>query len=172
MAYTDDYREMIEEAVAALDALFEKSTPDSWIWLRGGYRDLRRALECDDAKRLAEDRRQQRDRFSDQAERQASWRRLPRDRRESLLLHVLGEGRLTLREITRRLNAELGVPEGALPTLFDDKVRPMVRRMVDIGQLERTEESFQGKLRYRYARKRDLEGPISELERAYHERDC
>jgi hypothetical protein len=100
----------------------------------------------------------------------AAWR-IPRAHRESLLLQVLGDERLILRELTERLNAELGFPSRANPNhaVHQGQVRSLVRHMFRTGQLERAEESFQNKPRNRYFRScpPSLEGPIVELEQAY-----
>ena len=42
-----------------------------------------------------------------------------------------------------------------------------MKRLFDAGQLDRVEESFRNKPRFRYFRKVDLSGPIVALERAY-----
>jgi hypothetical protein len=100
---------------------------------------------------------------------------MQRERRESLLFQVLGDERLILRELTSRLNAELGTPDhepySALVAepVYQGNVRSLVMRMFHAGQLERVAESFKNKTRYRYFRKRGLDGPIVDLERAYHE---
>jgi hypothetical protein len=81
-------------------------------------------------------------------EAQDAWKRIPRERRESLLLHVLGDERLILRELTSRLNAELGSPDrtdavgrtvpGWSPiAVYEGNVRNLVRRMNRAGQLDR-----------------------------------
>ncbi len=184
MAYDDDYRELIQSAHAALSDLLDSSTHDSWLELRSSYGSLRQALRRDDAARARDNEQREREsskqdlecfrrEFQERDQRQAAvWTRRPVAVRESLLLRVLGEDRLIIRELTSRLNAELGSAEKRLPTLYEGNVRRLVMRMLRTGQLEREPEAFKGKTRYRYYfRKSVLDGPIVELERAYHEDD-
>jgi hypothetical protein len=102
-----------------------------------------------------------------------AWRRLSRDRRESLVFQVLGDRRLVIREITAGMNAELGYPqqEGRHNprAVCESEVGNLVKRMLREGQLQREAETFnKTHTRYRYSRRRDLDGPIADLERAYN----
>jgi hypothetical protein len=100
-------------------------------------------------------------------ERRDVWAGTPRERRESLLFQVLGDERLILRELTSRMNAELGTPDhGPHSAVYQGHVRSLVMRMFHAGQLERAGETFKNKPRWRYFRKRGLDGPIVDLERA------
>jgi hypothetical protein len=177
-AYDEDYRELIEGARDAAYELLVVSTPDSLMGLRREYTELRRLLERDDQKRQEEQGRQAADEQKDHRrelaeirERRNVWAQIPRERRESLLFQVLGDERLILRELTSRLNAELGTPDRKSSSVDDGNVRSLVMRMFHAGQLERAEETFKNKPRYRYFRKRGLDGPIVDLERAYHHDD-
>lgn len=105
-----------------------------------------------------------------------AWRRVRRDERERLVSKVLGEGRLLIRELTERINAALGYPEStdedgyrSARAVYESEIRNLVVRLVRDGQLEREPEPFEGKIRYRYSRKRGLDGPIADLERAYRD---
>ncbi|MDQ6779175.1 MAG: hypothetical protein M3071_23795, partial [Actinomycetota bacterium] len=100
----------------------------------------------------------------------AAWA-IPPARREGLLLQVLGDERLVIRELTDRLNAELRFPssENRWYAVYQSHVRSLLMRMVREGQLERTPEMFKNKVRYRYSRKLPLEGPIVGLERTYQD---
>jgi hypothetical protein len=102
------------------------------------------------------------------------WRQTPRERRETLLFQVLGDEALILRELTERMNGELGFPQPpgtrAPRAVYDGSVRSLVQRMLRDGQLERESETFnKTHMRYRYFRRRGLEGPIAGLERAYRD---
>jgi hypothetical protein len=102
------------------------------------------------------------------------WRQTPRERREVLLFQVLGDEALILRELTERMNGELGFPQPpgtrAPRAVYDGSVRSLVQRMLRDGQLERKSETFnKTHMRYRYFRRRGLEGPIADLERAYRD---
>jgi hypothetical protein len=107
------------------------------------------------------------------------WDSLSHVDRESLLLRVLDGERLTIRELFSLINGELGYPDlidtsgrrvhGNPVAAYEGNVRDLVRTMFGAGQIERDAEMFQNKLRYRYSLKRAPEGPITGLERAYHE---
>jgi hypothetical protein len=135
--------------------------------IRGSLRELLDALELDSRLRGAERRVHVLELSDERAERQV-WLRTPRERRETLLLHALGDERLTRGEIAERINQELRATDRSAAVYVDD-IRPLALRMVREGQLDRISELFQGKPRYRYSHKRRLEGPIVELERAYHD---
>ena len=98
---------------------------------------------------------QHRDRWEVERERRNVWTQMPRDRRESLLLHALDDERLILRELTSRMNTELGTPDHErYSTVYEGDVRNLVMRMFRAGLLERVEETFRNKPRHRYFRKR------------------
>ena len=96
-----------------------------------------------------------------------AWRRTRTEQREALLLRVLGDDRLVIREMAARMNAELGYTEEGARAVGEYEARPLVTRMFRAGQLDRVEERFKNKPRYRYFRKQTLDGPIAELERTY-----
>jgi hypothetical protein len=105
---------------------------------------------------------------------QERWKQITADRRESLLLHVLGDERLLIRELTVRLNDQLCPEGGKGPygkhrAVYESNVRSLVMRMLQAGQLQRISESFKNKPRYRYFVKRALDGPIADLEQVYRE---
>lgn len=97
--------------------------------------------------------------FELQRERRQEWQRSPWAYREGALFDVLADERLTISELTERLE---------LHGLYASDVRTLLRRMVERRQLEREPEPFRGKVRYRYFQRRGLEGPIADLERAFH----
>jgi hypothetical protein len=126
----------------------------------------RQRSEADDARRVAAERNEA---WRERCER---WKQAPWAWRESLLFDVLGLDRMTIGELTERIEWRL-TPVGEEPqvTVYESDVRNLVKRMVARGQLDRAGEPFRGRLRYRYFRKRALEGPIADLERAYHDGD-
>src|SRR5262249_32214800 len=99
-------------------------------------------------------RDQQSERERDHRERERAWRRIPQEQRDELLLRALGGEGLTVREVTARLNAEVGSPaaEDGWATVPPSTVIQMAKRMLRVGHLERVGEQFQGKVRYRYFR--------------------
>lgn len=104
--------------------------------------------------------RTQRLRHADEL-RQRKWTPLPATEREALVLRALGDERLLVRELTMRVNRALG-GDLAPVVVYIERMRPLVARMWRAGLLGREPEEWQGKVRYRYFLKRDLE-------RAYHE---
>lgn len=172
--FSDDFRDRIESAREAVLDLLRASEPDSWVSLRAGYGELRGALARDDKQRELEERKREKDerwerKLEVEDEAKGSWRQLSAAARESLLLQVLGDERLILRQLTDRLNAELGHPTKPV-AVYQGHVRSLVMRMFGAGQLEREPETFnKTHTRYRYFRRRMVDGPIVDLERAYHE---
>jgi hypothetical protein len=173
-AYSEgNYRELIEGARDAVHELLVGAPPDSWMGLRRNYTELRRIIELDDQAIKARSRTEttpsahqaRRNRLD---ELESVWREMPMERRESFLFQALRDERLTLREITARLNVVLDAPEGEF-IVYQSNVRSLVMRMLRAGQLERVAETFKNKTRFRYFRKRGLDGPIVDLERAFHD---
>lgn len=112
---------------------------------------------------------------NDRAAAETAWRQMPRERRETLVFQALDDDRLTIRELTERLGRALGcsAPDqlGRLPlSAYQSGVGNLVKRMLREGQLGREPETFnKTHRRYRYFRRRELEGAIAELDRAYRE---
>jgi hypothetical protein len=171
MAYDDDYRELIENARDALCALLDESEHDSWPTLRDAYGVLRAALEKDDAKRGAEARHRATLAALDRTA--APWMDMPRAARESVVFNLLGDRGRSIGELTKRINVDVcGADSGESAGLIEGSVRGVVTSMFKAGQLEREPEPepVRGKtVRYRYFRKRTLDGPITDLERAFHD---
>jgi hypothetical protein len=77
--------------------------------------------------------------------------------------------------MTKRMNRELGFPEPERGTyapraVYGNELRALVMRLFRDGQLKREAETFnKTHTRYRYFRRRGLEGPIVDLEQAYHD---
>lgn len=99
------------------------------------------------------------------------WPALRQDRREALVLEVLGDRKLTVREITDGLNELLRTPEcGGRPIVWTSNVQSLLYPMLDARQLERkAEPRGQRAVRYRYFRRTGLDGPIADLERAFND---
>lgn len=174
-AFSEGYRELLEEARGAIRDLLDESKHDAFIQLRYGYREIRRVIESDNQKREEEARRSERESKIDAArEGERAWKGASPARREHVLLNALGDGHLIIRELVPRMNAELGYPpaEGQRgKAIYDSDVRRLLEKMLRAGQLERVKEAFGGgnKFRWRYSVKRTLDGPIVDLERAYQD---
>jgi hypothetical protein len=158
--YPDDYRKLVNDAHDSLDRLLDGSPHFSWPNLRRGYGELLLALLEDDEKRVD----LQVQHLEHQAARRAArkaWNALCRERRETLILQLLGEHRLSRIEISSRVSDWLGacvVSDESLRRLFNDLVK---NREVD---------RVRARGRVYYSRRRDLNltGPIAELEHALH----
>lgn len=172
MSYDDEYRGLIEDVRDAIDKLLRESTSDSLLRLRAEYGGLCQMLEHDDRERTKavgdRQRNEQTARLEERRKLERIWDEASVARRESLLFDALRDERLTLRETTARLNVVLKAPDRC-SIVYQPSVRSLVMRLFREGQLERVAETFKGKPRFRYFRKRALEGPIVDLERAYHE---
>lgn len=188
--YSEEYRALIEESLESMRALFDASTPDSWSSARLGYGQMRRALEDDDRDRLREHAERAAERHVAVRERaphmreidaanarlDECWKPLPHERRAVLVLDVLGEDALTVREITERLSDRFRTTEcGDRRILYETYVRALVRRMFLAGQLDREPERRgpvgSRAVRYRYSVRRLLTGPIADLDRRFHDLD-
>ena len=90
------------------------------------------------------------------------WRRASWDERERWMLQALGDARLTASELVDRIEANGSV--GTNP----NEVRRLAARMVAAGVLDAVKEPYKSAGRYRYQHRRELDGPIADLERAYH----
>ncbi len=89
-----------------------------------------------------------------------------------MVLQVLGDERLIIRELTSRINVLLGLSgERGSRVVWEGDIRYLTSRMMRAGQLDREPESFRNKIRYRYFRADGLEGPIADLDRAFREGD-
>jgi hypothetical protein len=174
VAYDEDYRALMEGARDALRDLLEETHLDLGVRLRAAYGQLRRELEGDDegrrsvAERDGVSERKERE-LRESREREQVWKQTPIERRESLLLQVLADEGLTINELVGRVNAELCPPDTNYLMVYEPALRVLVKRMFAAGQLERVgEPACNGQTRYRYFRKRGLDGPIADLDRAYH----
>ncbi len=108
------------------------------------------------------------DKWAIERERTAFWKKMPWADRERLALEILGEDRLTVNELTERLSAKVFALGG--PELHDSKTRPLLKRMLERRELQRVPETFRkSRIRYRYYRLTELEGPIKDLNDALGE---
>jgi hypothetical protein len=103
-------------------------------------------------------------------ERRFAWKESPLVEREREALQLLGDDRLTIKEITERFNE--AHPEPDIPIIFDTDVRPLMYRLLHAREVDRKAEPRVpgGKaVRHRYFRRQTLEGPIVDLERTFRE---
>jgi hypothetical protein len=94
------------------------------------------------------------------------WRSLPWIERERLALELLGPDRLVIRELLGRFREQ----RSDLDT-YESDIRSVLHRLLEAREVDRKPEPRVpgGKaIRYRYFR-RKLDGPIVDLERAFHE---
>ena len=99
-------------------------------------------------------------------EHEARWRSLSMPQREHLLLELLGENRLAVSQLAAKVQEKLG----RYAAHYSD-VYPVLKRMHLTGELDRESEPFRRtRTRSVYFRK-DMSGPIVDLERTFHESD-
>jgi hypothetical protein len=159
-----EYLEAAEEARGALYDLLMLTEPHRGRNLRVAYADLKQWIDTNAPEDPAEaEARAAKERAEYQ--RRTAWRSTSMDRREAYVFQFLGEERLTIGELTERATKALHVDY----QIFDSNIRSTVNRMFQAGQLEREGEEWHSRIRYRYFRKRTLEGPIADLQTALDE---
>lgn len=182
--YDDEGRELIQGAIDSLDKLFEEYRADAFMYLRYGYGELHRALEADDRQRSldeakghlntlktsADSEREKQGRrvwenLKESRAVEARWKGLTHERRESLVLHALADARCTAHEINERVNEALGAT-GDWSAVYPDDMARVVRQMFKAGQFDRALDPRSRRRRFVYFRKRGLDGPIADLQRA------
>lgn len=152
----DEYRALLEDARDALYDLLQATDPAKGMLVRRAYGDIDRTLTEDD------ERARRRERW---AERDREWHnQLTVREREDLVLEQLATRGFTITDLTR----ELGTAHPELK-IWRSGVTQIVRGLFNRRELSREPEPFAGKVRYRYFRDADLNGPIVDLERAYRE---
>ena len=162
MADSDEYIELLEEARDVLRELLTHAEPGTGLDVHRTYNQIKAALarETGEASGGSE---------ADSRLRRQAWLVMPRGDRTRLLLQELGDRRLTINELTDRVSearADIDVYEG--------DIRALVYRLCREGELDRAGErrcrgDHKGSIRYRYFRNTTLDGPIADLERAFHE---
>lgn len=179
---TDDYRELLEEAAAALYKLLERTEPGTGIALHHAYNSIKASIErrrgtptafgrvLDDYQRTLRDERaegDERDRLW--REQRARWKSITRPERERLVIQLIADGRLTVNELTERMQTEL--EGGHYP--HEGDVRKVVSRLFAAGELDRVGElRADGRVRrFRYFRRTKLSGPIVDLDALFHDAD-
>jgi len=154
--YHKDFRELIVEARDAVRKLFDESEPDSWMYLRYGYGELRKALDMDDAARKHGE--VQRNRAAED-EAEAAWRRTSRAAREHLVLNAFGPECLTLHDICERIRSQ-GY------RAYDHQVRPLAADLLARGEIDRVKASRALACKWLYFRRSKLGPEIQALQDA------
>ncbi|MDX6648150.1 MAG: hypothetical protein QOJ97_101 [Solirubrobacteraceae bacterium] len=93
------------------------------------------------------------------------WKERPPVEREHLVLNALGEDRLSLGELVPRVREQAGDDQ-----IWDSYLKTVVNRLIEAGELERVKErrcrgDHPSAFTNRYFRRRDLDGPIADLDR-------
>lgn len=96
----------------------------------------------------------------------ARWTGLDKAERQRLALNALGDKRLCAREIFERVAAEL--PDA---DFYRSDIDPVLRALLDAREVDREAEDWQSRKRWRYFARRELDGPIADLERAFTQPD-
>lgn len=173
----DDYRELQEAARDALYELLMQTEPGTGLTLHEAYGELRRQLRNDDAARgrelwrqhLEETREERVREERERRERQAAWERMPYPERMHRVLNVIGDGRLTIREVYDRLKEAM--PEA---DFYDSHVRLVMKRLHDRGDLDRVAEPRSPgstAVRYRYFRPA-IDPQLADLERQLNDKEA
>lgn len=124
----------------------------------------------EDLERRAAEQTKRKQHQDEYDETKRKWRRVSTDRREELLIQVLGGERLLIREVAVRINAELGGSDDGARIVDEYETRPLVMRLFHDGQLGREPETFnKTHTRYRYFRNGGPDAPIAELEQVYQD---
>lgn len=158
-----EYTEACRVAKEALYDVLMATEPDTGGRLRVAYTQLKRLSGTGEAGHGRETReREEREREErlQEHKRRTGWKRISMDRREAFAFQLLGDDRLTIADLTKRFRTEFGTDIA----IHETHIRGLVARMLEAGHLARKGEAWQGRVRYRYFRKRELEGPIVELE--------
>lgn len=96
------------------------------------------------------------------------WRQTPQAGRETLVLEAMRQDQLTAKEIAGRVTEALGAREHGDP-IYADHVRPLLNDLAAQGRVDRTVDAERGRPVYVYTRSSRLQGPIADLERAFHD---
>ena len=193
MAYDEDYVELMDNAKSAIRALLAESTEESWIALRSGLREIRQAIGAeqvrDEALASLERLRKDQEEFEERRnalkqrapeaeepaddwrplyeERRLAWRHKPMAYKEGIVIEALGDDQLTIRELTKRVNELVGWTTNTC--LYESNIDSLTRRLMAARQLDRIKVQIGAREIWHYHRRRDLLGPIADLERAYRD---
>jgi hypothetical protein len=177
-----DYLRLLEDAKYSLGELLRASEPGTAPSLHAAYNVLKRSIARHEASARTTEpvvaeanlgaalaRVGSAFRESEEMRRRSElgdrWRLMKLDDRHRTILSVLGERKLTTREIVAALNdtAEWEFYNN------DSVVVCTVRRLWQRGDLDRAAEEWRGKIRYRYFHRTELDGPIADLARAFED---
>jgi hypothetical protein len=104
---------------------------------------------------------------SDSPNHRREWREVNRAERHRLALDALGDGRLTAAQVFERVAAKLG--EDA--RFYRSNIDPVLRDLLEAGEVDREREPRGKRMMWVYSARRELDGEIAELDRAFREGD-
>lgn len=155
-----EYIDLCHQAKDALAELLDATDHDRGTKQRIAYRDLKRYIEKHEGGRDDEpESRSELDEIRERRARSRAWRQWPLERKEALVLEILGDERLTGKELAIRFRTAVAADFDAC----QDQVMYVVRKMLGT-QVDRELEPWGSRGRYVYFAKRGLEGPIAELQ--------
>lgn len=167
----DDYRELTENARVALFDLLTASEPGGGLPLHHAYSMLKRMLEEPAEAPRSTAHRGQRDRsLEDIHARSEAWAVVPWAEKLNWVRNALGDDRLTLREMAKRIGD--AHPECSV---YDTSLRTLVKELLEMGEVERVKESRKpggAPYRWRYHRHVELDSNMAALERALDEKSA
>lgn len=171
----DDYRELTENARAALYDLLTASEPGTGLPLHHAYSMLKRMLqepaEPAEAPRSTAHRGQRgRSSLEDIHARSEAWKVVPWAEKLHWVRNALGDDRLTLREMAKRIGD--AHPECSV---YDTSLLTLIKELLELGEVERVKESRKpggSQYRWRYHRHVELDSNMAALERTLDEKSA
>ncbi|HEX2161683.1 MAG TPA: hypothetical protein VHF88_07665 [Thermoleophilaceae bacterium] len=155
----DEYLELCHNAKDALSDLLDETDHDLGTCERTAYKSLKRYIARHEAEA---DEPEDDDGWAVERARRKAWDRWPMERKRAVVLELLGDKRLTGKELAQRFRQAVAADFD----VYEDQVLYIVKKMLG-ADLDRELEQWGSRGRYRYFRKRGLEGPIAELQRQF-----
>jgi hypothetical protein len=163
---SDDYAELVRAAKDALGDMLRASEPGTGLSLHMAYAALKSMLDKEQGtvvetqqespeKKLARE-------FAEAQARTRLWLDLNLDDRHRIILQVIGDEKLTLREITKRLDDYRDDWK-----IWQSNVASTVKRLCERGDLACEKDMLGNRPRNRYFHSTDLTGTIADLEREF-----
>jgi hypothetical protein len=165
---TDDYRELVQNALDAMEALLDASYADALPDVRHVYGTLRRTAGLSEPAEPPAEPAWRAEVRAAEAIRDS----LTNEQRRELVREALADGGMTASELTERINAKVCTPDCGIYRAFNNSIiRIVAMRMVADGEIARTAETYRGGMtRYRFSL--PLRGAIADLARALRDEPC
>lgn len=173
----DNYRELQEAARDALYELLRRTEPGTGLQLHKAYAGLEAQLGREDREEREREQREARnsERARQHAEREQyfrarlAWTGLPMAERGHRVLNIIGDERLTIRQVHEQL-----VPQMPEARIYQPDVRTVIRLLHERGELDRAAEPVRpggASIRFRYFR-RAVDPKLAGLERQLNDKEA